>query len=64
MENPGRADTQQAEQLVAYDIVSLLAMLDYLVVEVAKVDALSAQGLLLARKSLVESVAGLLVWAH
>ena len=46
------------------DILSLLGMLDYLAVEVAKFDVTSAHRLILARNSLLEAVAGSLVKAH
>ena len=46
------------------DILSLVAMLDYLVGEIAKVDATSASCLLLARQSLLEAVADALVKPH
>ena len=36
------------------DIAAIIAMLDYLIVEVSPVDAMSAQCLILARTSLVD----------
>jgi hypothetical protein len=54
----------EAEPIPERDIVSLVAMLDYLIGEIAKVDAMSANCLLLARTSLLEAVADALVKAH
>jgi hypothetical protein len=42
----------------------MLAMLDYLIAEIARVDVMSAQCLMLARKSLAEAVADALVRTH
>ena len=53
-----------AELIPERDILSLVAMLDYLVCEIAKVDTMSASCLLLARQSLLEAVAGALVKTH
>ena len=64
MENFDRIDLPEAERIPEQDIVALLGMLDYLIAEVATVDAMSAQCLILARKSLVEVVAASLVKAH
>ena len=64
MEHPECASLQESNGLVERDILSLVAMLDYLVVEVGKFDAMSAQCLMLARKSLVESVTDALVKTH
>ncbi len=52
------------EPIPERDIRSLIAMLDYLVGEIAKVDAMAASCLMLARKSLLEAVADALVKAH
>jgi hypothetical protein len=64
MENPNRIDPLEAERIPERDIVAMLAMLDYLIAEIARVDAMSAQCLMLARKSLAEMVADALVRAH
>ena len=64
MERPECANLQGSNGLAERDILSLVAMLDYLVVEVGKFDAMSAQCLMLARKSLVESVTDTLVKTH
>jgi hypothetical protein len=64
MEFPECAEPRGSNEIAERDILSLVAMLDYLVVEVGKVDAMSAQCLMLARKSLVESVTDALVRAH
>jgi len=54
----------QPESVPERDIVAMLAMLDYLISETARVDATSAQCLMLARKSLTDAVAAALVRAH
>ena len=64
MENPQQLDPQGLESIPERDIVALLTMLDYLIAEISKIDVLSAQCLLLARKSLLEAVADALVKAH
>ncbi len=64
MEEPSCSGLPEAEPIAERDIISLVAMLDYLIVEIAKVDAMSASCLLLARKSLLEVVADALVKAH
>jgi hypothetical protein len=62
MENPHFADMH--EQIPERDIVAMLTMLDYLVAEISKIDAMSAQCLMLARKTLAEAVADALVKAN
>jgi hypothetical protein len=64
MEHPECAEPRGSNGIAERDILSLVAMLDYLVVEVGKFDAMSAQCLMLARKSLVESVTDALVKTH
>jgi len=64
MEEPSCPGSPVAEPIAESEIVSLVAMLDYLIVEIGKVDAMSASCLLLARKSLLEAVAEALVKAH
>ncbi len=64
MPNPLPADTQEPERIPERDIVAMVAMLDYLIAEISKIDAMSAQCLMLARKSLTEAVAESLVRAH
>ena len=64
MDEPSCPGSQLAEPIAERDILSLLAMLDYLVGETAKFDTMSASCLLLARKSLLEAVADSLVKAH
>ena len=61
MEEPRGPGSMQAEAIPERDIVSLVAMLDYLIGEIAKFDTMSASCLLLARKSLLEAVADALV---
>ena len=62
MENPHLADLH--DQILERDIVAMLTMLDYLVAEISKIDAMSAQCLMLARKTLAEAVADALVKAN
>jgi hypothetical protein len=62
MENPQFAD--MPDQIPERDIVAMLTMLDYLVAEISKIDAMSAQCLMLARKTLAEAVADALVKAN
>ena len=64
MENPNRLDTAEPERIPERDIVAMLTMLDYLIVEISRIDVMSAQCLMLARKSLAEAVADALVRAH
>ena len=64
MANPDRIDPPEAERIPERDVVAMLAMLDYLIAEIARVDAMSAQCLMLARKSLAEAVADALVRTH
>jgi hypothetical protein len=64
MEEPSYPEPLEVEPIAERDILSLVAMLDYLVGEIAKVDTMSASCLLLARKSLLEAVAEALVKAH
>jgi hypothetical protein len=64
MANLDRIDPPEAERIPERDIVAMLAMLDYLIAEIARVDVMSAQCLMLARKSLAEAVADALVKAH
>jgi hypothetical protein len=64
MENPNRIDPPPPEAVPERDVLAMLAMLDYLIAEIARVDAMSAQCLMLARKSLADAVADALVKAH
>jgi hypothetical protein len=64
MENPHRADLPGLQPIPERDVVALLTMLDYLIMEISRIDAMSAQCLMLARKSLAEAVAASLVKAH
>jgi hypothetical protein len=62
METPHLADMH--EQIPERDIVAMLTMLDYLIAEISKIDVMSAQCLMLARKTLAEAVADALVKAN
>jgi hypothetical protein len=62
MENPHFVE--MPDQIPERDIVAMLTMLDYLVAEISKIDAMSAQCLMLARKTLAEAVADALVKAN
>jgi hypothetical protein len=46
------------------DISAMIAMLDYLIAEISRIDVMSAQCLILARKSLAEFIAQAQVRAH
>jgi len=52
------------ERIPERDVVAMIAMIDYLVAEVGRIDAMSAQCLVLARKSLAETVSDAFVKAH
>src|SRR5216683_3228345 len=47
-----------ADEPAEHDIATMVAMLDYLIAEISRIDIMSAQCLILARKSLVERIAG------
>jgi hypothetical protein len=64
MENPQLAETQDCERIPEREIVAMLAMLDYLISEISRIDAMAVQCLMLARKSLAEAVAEAFVKAH
>jgi hypothetical protein len=64
MEELSCPESLEVEPIPERDILSWVAMLDYLVGEIAKVDTMSASCLLMARKSLLEAVADALVKAH
>jgi hypothetical protein len=64
MENPNPVDLSEPERIPERDVVAMLAMLDYLIAEIGRVDPMSAQCLLLARKSFLEAMADALVRTH
>jgi hypothetical protein len=64
MENPRPVDIQDSEHIPERDIVAMVAMLDYLIAEISKIDTMSAQCLILARKSLTEAVGEALMRPH
>lgn len=61
MPHPLPAESQELERIPERDILAMVAMLDYLIVEVGKIDTMSAQCLMVARKSLTETVGEALV---
>jgi hypothetical protein len=63
MENPRRAVLANHEPAQP-DISAMIAMLDYLIAEISRIDVTSAQCLMLARKSLAEHTAQAQVRAH
>jgi hypothetical protein len=64
MNNPNPVDPPEPEQILERDIAALLTMLDYLIAEISRIDLMSTQCLILARRSLVEAVADSLVKTH
>jgi hypothetical protein len=55
MDTPLSTDQDQASP-AEHDVVAIVAMLDYLIAETSRFDAMSAHCLALARKSLIEAV--------
>jgi hypothetical protein len=53
-----------AEPIPEGDVVAMLVMIDYLIAEIGRIDVMSAQCLMLARKSLTEAVADSFVKTH
>ena len=64
MPQPLPADVRQDELIPERDIAAMVAMLDYLIAEISKIDAMSAQCLILARKSLSDALGDAFVRAH
>ena len=64
MPNPLPAVSQESEAIPERDIAAMLAMIDYLIAEISKIDPTCAQCLILARKSLSETVGDALVRSH
>ncbi len=62
MQHPLPAD--EPEFIPERDIAAMVAMLDYLIAEISKIDAMSAQCLILARKSLADTLGESLVKPH
>ena len=58
------ANIQELQLIPERDVVAILAMLDYLIAEVGKIDEMSAQCLVVARKSLSEVVADAFIKAN
>ena len=58
------ANVQEMQLIPERDVVAILAMLDYLIGEVGKIDDMSAQCLVVARKSLSEVVADAFIKAN
>ena len=55
MENPFLAVSEEPG-VPECDVSAMIAMLDYLIVEISRVDAMAAQCLILARRSLMDLV--------
>jgi hypothetical protein len=64
MEDPPHVDPPDLLRIPERDVVAMLVMIDYLIAEISRIDVMSAQCLMLARKSLTEAVAETLVKAH
>jgi hypothetical protein len=65
MENLGNlVNIHEPELIPERDVVAMLAMLDYLIAEVGRIDAMAVQCLMVARKSLAETVADAFVKAN
>jgi hypothetical protein len=58
------ANIQELQLIPERDVVAILAMLDYLIAEVGRIDEMSAQCLVVARKSLSEVVADAFIKAN
>jgi hypothetical protein len=58
MNNLGNlANIHEPELIPERDVVAMMGMLDYLIAEVGRIDAMAAQCLMVARRSLDEAVA-------
>jgi hypothetical protein len=64
MENPHPVAPRASEPIPERDIVAMLVMIDYLIAEISRIDLMSAQCLMLARKSLTEVVVDAVVKTH
>ena len=64
MENPLLSDASDRDRIPERDVVAMLAMLDYLIAEVSRIDDMSTQCLVLARNSLAETADKSFVKAH
>jgi hypothetical protein len=58
------ANTEEHERIPERDVIAMLAMLDYLITEVGRIDTMAAQCLMVARRSLSETVAEAFVKAN
>ncbi|HLH91229.1 MAG TPA: hypothetical protein VKX28_22475 [Xanthobacteraceae bacterium] len=58
------ANVQELHLIPERDVIAILAMLDYLIGEVGRIDEMSAQCLVVARKSLSEAVADAFIKAN
>ena len=56
MENPHLVSLEEDELPPECDVGAVIAMLDYLIMEISRVDIIATHCLLLARKSLMELV--------
>ena len=57
MENRELLDSEVRREVRSHDLVAIIAMIDYLIVEIGRIDAQSAHTLSSARKSLLEAIA-------
>jgi hypothetical protein len=64
MDHTHLAEAEECERIPERDILAMLAMIDYLIAEISRIDAMSAQCLILARKSLTDAVGESFVKAH
>jgi hypothetical protein len=64
MANPPFGDPPDCDRSPERDVIAMLAMLDYLITEVGRIDELGAQCLALARQSLSEAATGAVPKPH
>jgi hypothetical protein len=64
MEHSHSVEPRDAESIPERDLVAMLVMIDYLIAEISRIDLMSAQCLMLARKSLTAAVGDAPVKAH
>ena len=64
MSNPLFGDPSDRDRIPERDVVAMLAMLDYLISEVSRIDEIGARCLRLARQSLSAAAAGAFPKSH